>query len=67
MPKTVEDYGLGQNFLNNIFKHTEVGWVLIVRFLDLYCSMYLIQDPFLSFDKREVKCFLSQKIKYLDF
>ena len=41
--------------------------MLEIRFLDLYCSLYLIQDPFLPFEKREVKCFFSQKIKDLDF
>lgn len=36
-------------------------------FIDLYCSMYLIQDPFVSFEKKEVKCFAWEKIASIDF
>ncbi len=62
MPKACEDYGLTQEYMHGVFRNSEIGWELVARFLDLYCSMYLVQDPFLSFQKREVKCFAWQKI-----
>lgn len=67
MPRVVEDYGLTQNYMYSVFRDTEIGWSLIARFLDLYCSMYLIQDPFVSFEKRQVKCYAWWKIEEIDF
>jgi hypothetical protein len=40
---------------------------MVARFLDLYCAVYMVQDPFLSFQKREVKCFAWDKIEAIDF
>jgi len=60
--KVVEDYGLTQQYMHQLFKTGDVGWEMVSRFLDLYCAMYLIQDPFISFHKKEVKCFVWNKI-----
>jgi hypothetical protein len=40
---------------------------MVARFLDLYCAVYLVQDPFLSFEKREVRCFVGEKISEINF
>ena len=57
MPKVVEDYGLTQQYMHEVFRSGQIGWEMVARFLDLYVAMYVVQDPFLSFQKREIKCF----------
>jgi len=49
LAKIIEDYGLTQAYMNLVFKNTDIGWELIAKFLDLYCSVHIVQDPFLSF------------------
>ena len=36
--------------MHEIFhKHDQLSWEFTAKFIDIYCAMYLIQDPFLSF------------------
>ena len=67
LAKIMEDYGLTVEFMHAVFRHREISWEIITKFLDLYCVMYLVQDPFLCFEKREVKCYSWLKISSFDF
>ena len=49
LAKIMEDYGLTVEFMHSIFKNKQISWEIITKFLDLYCAMYIVQDPFLCF------------------
>lgn len=67
MPRVLEDHGMNIEYLECVFKSNEMSWEMVSKFLDVYCAMYLIQDPFLSFSKREVKCYSWEKIVGFNF
>ena len=60
--KVAEDYGLNLNHINQCMFSTRISWDLKIEYLALYSSFYIDQDPFLNYERREVKCHIWSKI-----
>ena len=61
--KIINDWGITHHHLFNVLVNQRISWELKSVYLDLYTKMYVDQDPFLVFDKRESICHSWDKIR----
>jgi hypothetical protein len=60
--KVAEDYGLDQDHIINSLHSAKIEWKLKIQYLLLYSVVFVDQDPFLSFERRETQCHVWSKI-----
>lgn len=60
--KVVDDWGINEEHIQLVFASKKIDWSLKANYLSLWSAIFIDEDPFLPFEKRESKCHYWPKI-----